>query len=45
MGKTKRGKEGKVQVNYSGSVHANFMGERYPVANGQEWAQMHNYRI
>lgn len=42
---TKRGKEGKVQVNYSGSVHANFMGERYPVANGQEWAQMHNMAI
>lgn len=42
---TKRGKEGKVKVNYSGSVHANFMGERYPVANGQEWAQMHNRAI
>lgn len=42
---TKRGKEGKVKVNYSGSVHANFMGERYPVASGQEWAQMHNKAI
>lgn len=42
---TKRGKEGKVKVTYSGSVHANFMGERYPVANGQEWAQMHNMAV
>ena len=42
---TKRGKEGKLSVSYSGSVHANLMGERYPVASGQEWAQMHNKAI
>ncbi len=42
---TKRGREGKLKVSYSGSVHANFMGERYPVASGQEWAQMHNAAV
>ncbi len=42
---TKRGKEGKVNVTYSGSVHANMVGERYPVASGQEWAQMHNMAV
>jgi TonB-linked SusC/RagA family outer membrane protein len=42
---TKRGKEGKVKVTYSGSVHANFVGTRYPVANGQEWAEMHNQAV
>lgn len=38
---TKRGKEGKVKITYSGNVHANMVGKRYPVSNGQEWAQMH----
>lgn len=38
---TKRGKEGKVNVTYSGSGHVNIVGTRYPVTNGQEWAQMH----
>lgn len=42
---TKRGKEGKVKVTYSGSVHANLIGTRYPVSNGQEWAQMHNLAV
>lgn len=42
---TKRGKEGKMKVTYSGSVHANILGERYPVASGQEWAQMHNLAV
>ena len=42
---TKRGKEGKTKVTYSGSVHANIVGERYPVASGQEWAQMHNLAV
>ena len=37
---TKRGKEGKVNVTYSGSVHANFVGRRFPVASGVEWANM-----
>lgn len=37
---TKRGKEGKAKVTYSGSVHANLVGKRFPVASGQEWAQM-----
>ncbi len=37
---TKRGKEGKVKVAYNGSVHANVIGKRFPVASGQEWAQM-----
>ena len=42
---TKRGKEGKTKVNYSGSVHANIVGKRYPLSNGQEWAQMHNMAV
>lgn len=42
---TKRGKEGKLKVTYSGSVHANVVGERYPVSNGQEWAKMHNQAV
>lgn len=37
---TKRGKEGKTSVTYSGSVHANFVGKRFPVASGETWAQM-----
>ncbi len=37
---TKRAKEGKVNVTYAGSVHANFVGRRFPVANGREWANM-----
>lgn len=37
---TKRGKEGKAKVTYSGSVHANLVGKRFPVATGQEWAEM-----
>lgn len=37
---TKRGKEGKVNVTYSGSIHANFVGHRFPVASGVEWANM-----
>ncbi|HZL11157.1 MAG TPA: SusC/RagA family TonB-linked outer membrane protein [Prolixibacteraceae bacterium] len=37
---TKRGKDGKVKVTYSGSTHLNYIGNRFPVASGQEWAQM-----
>jgi TonB-linked SusC/RagA family outer membrane protein len=37
---TKRGKEGKTKVTYSGSTHANIVGKRFPVADGQTWAQM-----
>jgi TonB-linked SusC/RagA family outer membrane protein len=37
---TKRGKEGKVKVSYSGSTHLNFIGKRFPVADGQTWGQM-----
>jgi TonB-linked SusC/RagA family outer membrane protein len=37
---TKRGKEGKTSVTYSGSVHNNFIGKRFPVADGQTWAEM-----
>ncbi|MDD2256052.1 MAG: SusC/RagA family TonB-linked outer membrane protein [Bacteroidales bacterium] len=37
---TKRGKAEKVQVSYTGSVHQNIVGNRFPVASGQEWAQM-----
>lgn len=37
---TKRAQEGKVNVTYSGSVHANFVGRRFPVASGTEWANM-----
>ncbi|MGN0281780.1 MAG: SusC/RagA family TonB-linked outer membrane protein [Prevotella sp.] len=42
---TKRGKEGKVKVSYSGSAHVNIVGKRYPLASGQEWAQMHNMAV
>lgn len=42
---TKRGKEGRVKVSYSGSVHANVVGKRYPLANGLEWCQMHNQAV
>lgn len=37
---TKRGKEGKVKVSYSGSVHANVVGRKFPIATGSEYAQM-----
>lgn len=37
---TKRAQEGRVNVTYSGSVHANFVGRRFPVASGVEWANM-----
>jgi TonB-linked SusC/RagA family outer membrane protein len=37
---TKRGKEGKLKVSYSGSGHMNYEGKRFPVATGQQWAQM-----
>jgi len=37
---TKRGKEGKVKVNYSGALHINYVNDRYPVASISEWAQM-----
>ena len=37
---TKRGKEGKVKVSYNGSGHANFIGNRFPAASGQQWATM-----
>lgn len=37
---TKRGKEGKVKVTYNGSAHVNLVGNRFPVATGQEWAKM-----
>lgn len=37
---TKRGQVGKVKITYSGSVHANFVGRRFPVASGTEWANM-----
>lgn len=42
---TKRGKEGKMKVTYSGSAHANLVGKRYPLTNGREWAQMHNMAV
>lgn len=42
---TKRGKEGKTKVTYNGSVHANVLGKRFPVATGQEWALMMNEAI
>ncbi len=42
---TKRGNEGKPRITYSGSVHANMVGERYPVADGQQWAKMHNLAV
>lgn len=37
---TKRGKEGKTKVTYSGITHANIIGKRFPVADGQTWAKM-----
>ena len=37
---TKRGKAGDVTVKYTGSSHLNYIGKRFPVASGQEWAQM-----
>jgi len=37
---TKRGKEGRVKVTYSGSVHTNVVGNKFPVADGQTWAEM-----
>ncbi len=37
---TKRGKEGKMKVTYSGSSHANIIGNKFPVADGHTWAQM-----
>ncbi|HJD10596.1 MAG TPA: TonB-dependent receptor [Candidatus Phocaeicola caecigallinarum] len=42
---TKRGKEERLKVTYSGSVHANVLGKRYPLTNGQEWAQLHNMAV
>lgn len=37
---TKRGKAGDVTIKYTGSSHLNYIGNRFPVASGQEWAQM-----
>ncbi|MCD8043735.1 MAG: TonB-dependent receptor [Tannerellaceae bacterium] len=37
---TKRGKAGKTTVTYNGSVHANILGKRFPVADGVTWANM-----
>lgn len=37
---TKRGKEGKVKVTYSGNVHANIVGNKFPVTNGIDYARM-----
>lgn len=37
---TKRGKEGRIKVNYSGAVHMNFVNKRLPLASISEWAQM-----
>ena len=37
---TKRGKEGKIKIAYSGSAHMNYLGKRFPVASGSEWAKM-----
>jgi len=37
---TKRGKEGKLKVSYSGALHTNFIGNRFPVANMSQWAKM-----
>lgn len=37
---TKRGKEGKMSVTYNGSVHANLLGKRFPVADGVTWMNM-----
>lgn len=37
---TKRGKEGRTSVTYSGSVHANIVGKRFPVADGHTFGKM-----
>jgi len=37
---TKRGKEGKIKVSYTGSSHMNTIANHYPAANGVMWAQM-----
>ncbi|MGN0281970.1 MAG: SusC/RagA family TonB-linked outer membrane protein [Prevotella sp.] len=37
---TKRAKMGKTKVTYNGSVTANFVGRKYPAADGSKWAQM-----
>lgn len=37
---TKRAKTGKVKLTYNGSVTANFVGRKYPAADGSKWAQM-----
>ncbi len=37
---TKRGKEGKAKVTYSGSVHLNYIGKKFPLADGVTWAKM-----
>lgn len=37
---TKRAKEGKVNVTYNGSIHANIPGKHFPVADGVTWANM-----
>jgi TonB-linked SusC/RagA family outer membrane protein len=37
---TKRGKAGKPKVTYSGSSHLNFIGNRFPVADGATWGEM-----
>lgn len=37
---TKRGKEGRIKVDYSGAVHMNYVNKRLPLASISEWAQM-----
>ncbi len=37
---TKRAKTGKATVTYNGSATANFVGKKYPAAEGSEWARM-----
>ena len=37
---TKRGKDGAVKVSYTGSTHLNYIGNRFPLSSGQQWAQM-----
>ncbi|MDR3652204.1 MAG: TonB-dependent receptor [Paludibacter sp.] len=37
---TKRGKVGKVQINYSGSYHVNDISHRFPIANANQFGQM-----
>lgn len=37
---TKRGKTGKAKVTYSGSAHLNYIGNRFPLADGITWAKM-----